>query len=505
MVEAQYPIEEPSSTRSVGKTTTAGIILSLLQGLFGRVLGLISQLVLAKILLPEDFGILGLATTISAFFTVLTNFGIDQVLQQRQRRMHLWATQAFWISLTLATIAAIAMSVYAPIGAHLYHNDKIIPLVWIMALGLPLSALSVVPEARLKTSLKFKFMLGYGSVEMIVTQVLMILMAWRGWGAISFVLPGALMAAIYAVVYWRVAPVPLRPVRVSRGWKKMMARGSAAFGISLLIISIGQGDYITLGLIAPASVVGVYFFAFRLASQPLRMLASSFVWALRPALITMSHEPERQMNAVLKTATLLGLLTVPICFLQAAVARPGLTLLFGTRWAAAIPLIQILSISLPLDAVSWTPGALLDARGQFGRSLKYQLISAPFFFILVGAGVLLGSSTIGAATGVAIGVTLYYTIHPIVFTTLVFSREGVGIRRILSCFFIPFLFGSVTFGGAYAVSKAPPFQHSLIAQIAVTAFLGPSTYLLAIRQFSPAMYRDVRSKVLELVKRKRAR
>jgi O-antigen/teichoic acid export membrane protein len=496
MEKAGNSARETSLPPSIGKAATSGVVWTIIQAICGRASGFIGQLILAKILAPEDFGILGLAYTITTFVGVLTNLGIDQVLMQRQPRMHLWATQAFWLSLTLSSIAAIGMAVFAPVSAKIYHNEKIVPLIWTMALGLPLSALSMVPAVKLRSLMRFRFLASYNSAEMIFSQILTIAFAWYGLGAISFVLAVPFLALVRAVVFWYIGPLPLRPFRLAKGWGQLLKRGSGVLGAAILTTSIGQGDYVILGLLASAQIVGIYFFAFKLAVQPMSMLAWSFYGVLGPALIAMNGEPVRQRDAALKTAELLGALTVPLCFLQAAVAKPALIMLFGTRWLESIPLIQILSIGLPLDAISWPAGALLAARGQFGRSFRYQLITAPFFFMFVGAGAFLGLST-----GVAVGVTIYYAIHPILFTYLVFCKEGIGVRRVLSCLYTPVSLSFITIGGAYVISSAPIFRDMLFTQILVTVIFGSFGYLLATRHFSPMIYNDVRSKVWGILRR----
>ena len=491
MVKSRDSVNDSTHPISFGLAATSGIFWIIIQTICGRASGFIGQLILAKILVPEDFGILGLATTITTFVSVLTDVGIDQVMMQRRPRMHLWATQAFWISLILSTLAAIIMAVIAPIGANLYHNEKITYLVWIIALSVPLSALSMVPGVKLRSLMKFKFLATYGAIEATVSQILIILLALSGLGAISFVLSGPLIALTRAFIFWRVAPIPLRPLRLSKGWVQMLRRGSGVLGSVLITTAIGQGDYTILGLLASAQVVGIYFFAYRIAVQPMITLASSFNSVLRPTLIAMSDEPLRQRDAALRAAEMLGALTVPLCFLQAAMAKPGLTLLFGTRWLDSILLVQILSIGLPLDAISWAAGALLASRGQFSRSFRYQLISAPIFFALIIPGAFLGSSI-----GVALGVATYYTIHSLFFTTLVFYKEGISIIRVLSYFYTPAILSSITVGVAYVISLAPIFHDSLLAQLLVIVLLGGFSYLLGIRYFSPLIYNDARSKVL---------
>ncbi|MDR3450294.1 MAG: oligosaccharide flippase family protein [Alphaproteobacteria bacterium] len=491
MAEAQPPLESDLPVDSIGKKSASGIMWTTALNIGGRALSnLISQLVLARVLLPEDFGVVGLAYTISGFFSVLTGFGIEQVFQQRRPRMHMWATQAFALSLGLATTVAVAMAVYAPIGARLYHNPEVTKLVWVVALSLPLSALGTVPTAQLKSLLRFKFLAVYSSIELIASQTLTVALALYGMGALSFVLPLPLAALIRAIVFWRVAPMHLRPRRRARGWRRMMSRGVAAFGVSIVNTSIGQGDYVTLGLIAPAPVVGIYYFAFKLAAQPVMLLAGNFMGVLRPALVAMSGDPTRQCNAALKTGKLLGLLTAPLCLMQAAVAEPLLHLLFGERWNASIPLVQILSLGLSIDSVAWAAGAFLESRGQFSKSFTYQLITMPFFFIFVGAGGLLAS-----ATGVALGVAAYYLSHPVFLTTIVFRKAGVGWRRILSCFYVPLGLAGPTIGGSYLVGRLPVFDGMELVHIAIPLALGGPLYLLAVRLVTPELFGEVLAKI----------
>ena len=485
---------EPS--QDLHASAASGITWTTALSLAGRLMTLAAQLILAKILLPEDFGVIGLAYTISSFFNIMAGFGVDQVFQQRYPRMHLWTTQTFAISLALSSAMAIAMAVYAPIGAEIYHNPKVTSVVWVIAASLPLGALATVPMAYLKARMRFKFIAVYTSAELLAVQTATILLAWAGLGALSFVLPLPFAAVIRAIVFWRAAPLALRPMRRSKGWKKMMRQGMSVFAISLLVLCIGQGDYVTLGILASAHVVGIYYFAFRLASQPVTMIASNFCGVLRASLVLLNGRPAEQKKTSFKMAEILGLAAAPICLLQAALAGPGLTLLFGERWQESIPLIQILSIGLSLDAISWAAGSYLEARGEFSKSFRYQLYSAPLFFIFVGTGAWLAS-----ATGVAIGVCAYYIIHPVYLTFIVFHKAGIGAGRIFRCFYRPFLLGAVCIGGPFLASKLPLFHGHLIAQLVWITLASLFLYIVGLRFTAHDIYCEGRNKLHKVARR----
>lgn len=485
------------STASVGKAAASGVVWLMLQSLMGRGVALISQLVLAKLLVPEDFGVLGLAYTVTTIFNVLVNVGIDQVVQQRHKKMRFWATQAFWISLGLATVATFAMCLSAPVGAAFYHNDKIVPLIWLIASSVPLLTLATLPQAQMQAQMKFRFLATYGTFDLVCTQLFIILLAWLGFGALSFAIPIPVMAAIKAAVFWKTAPVPLRALKVSKGWWAIIRRGATVLGSRISATLTNQGDYIILGLLATSHVVGVYYFAFRLSVQPMMMLATNFTNVLFPALTSMKGDVQRQRDAAFKTAKFLGVVTVPICLLQAAVAEPGLVFLFGERWRESIILIQILSIGIPFEVFSWPSFSLLSARGKFSLSFKYRAVSAAAFFALVAV-----AGSLWSVIGVATAVTFFYAVRPLVICFLMYHREGIRIRTILTAYFLPFFLGAISIGVPYMTTKMPFLDGQYLAQIGVVGVLGSGLYVLSLRLLMPEAYQEVRSRVQGLIYKK---
>jgi len=442
---------------SLRRTAVSGLVWLLAGSISNRATVLISQLFLAKLLEPEDFGLFGLASTITTVFGVLTEVGIEQILQQRRARMRLWTTQAFWISLILASIVTAVIAAAAPVFAAFYHAPQIVMLVWISTASLPLSALATVPRAYLQAAMRFRFLSSYNAADLAALQCATILLAWTGCGVLSFVLPLPVLALVRTAWFWCVAPVPIRTLRYCRHWRIMLSRGSMILGSRITNVLIDQGDYATLGLLATTHNVGLYYFAFRISAQPMRMLAGNL----------------------------------------SAVLFPMLTLLFGTRWAEAIPLLQLLSLGLPFDAISWPAGALLAVRGKFGKIFFYQIIFTPVFYGLVLTGALLH-----AATGVAVAVAIYFVVHPLTFSLLVFVQEGIPVRRVLAGYIRPLALGLGTIGATQAIGTMLFASLSPLAQIAAILTLGGGGYVLAARWFTPVLYQTAKDLALGTVRRR---
>ncbi len=470
---------------SLQRTTATGFLWLLFQGLSGRLASFVSQIVLARLLMPEAFGQIGLAYTVGALVTAVVSFGIDDVLLTRARQLRLWVAPALWSSMGLALAGMAVMLAAGPVAARLYGAPGLTGLVAVLAINLPLGAAATVPTVRLRSELNFRFLGAYASAETVAIQAATILCAAAGLGAYSFVLPLPVAAAIKAVVFWRRAPVAIRPGHRRAQYRHLVGSGLLVLSTRLMIALVNQGDYMVLGLLASQRVVGVYFFAFRLAAQPVQMLAGSFGGVLFPAFSQLNAAPARQMEAALRASRVLAYAITPVCFLQAAEAAPLLHLMFGARWDGAVPLVQILSLGLPGDALAWVAGALLIARGEFRRDVRLVAVFTPPFFVCVLLGVWLGG-----ATGVAIGVSLFYALIKPLNSWLVF-RQAMTLRDVLAIYVLPPVLGLATIGAASALAALPVLAGRSTAQVGVIGVLGPVFYVAALRLVAPATLAEI--------------
>jgi len=469
--------------QSLTRSTLIGVSWLVFQNFGSRAIGFAAQIVLAKILLPADFGILAVATTVTTVIGVIANFGVEDVLLQRPHSMRFWTRSAFIASLSLGIAGMLLVWAAAPLAAYAYAAPTLLTLLPLMATAMPLTSLSTVPAANLRAALNFRFPALYGSMEMLLTQALTIALALAGFGVFSFAIPAPIAAAVRAIVFWSVTRPRLGPMR--RRQLRMMGSNSAAvFGSRMLTIMVGQGDYFVLGLLASKSVVGAYFFAFSLAIQPIRMIAGNFSTVLFPAFANIRNDPVRQTEAAVLASRITAFTVLPYCFLQAAVAQPLLRLVFGEKWDAAIPLIEILSIGLGFDAVSWIAGALLQARGEFRRAFIYSMVFFPIFFLLVGTGAVLGT-----AVGVATAVSLFYLFLAPVYSFLVFRTSGVSLRTLAGIYLPPTLLSG--FAIVAARGLAAYLSLDSFATLLLTAILGGGVYLILARLFAAEIYREI--------------
>src|SRR5258707_11407494 len=134
---------------NLARSALIGTSWLLAQNIGTRVISFGSQIILARLLAPSDFGNIGLALTVTTLATVVANFGIDDVLLQRQRTLRFWASPAFVTSLGLGLISFLAVVAIASLAASIYRSPVLTALLPIMAASMPLTALSTVPTAKI--------------------------------------------------------------------------------------------------------------------------------------------------------------------------------------------------------------------------------------------------------------------------------------------------------------------------------------------------------------------
>ncbi len=216
--------------RSLTKESASGFAWLLMQSGGARVIGFFAQIALARLLTPADFGDIALVTSVAAVIATLVGFGVDDVVLSRAHRIHVWVTPAFWVSLAFSLLGAGVLLAFAPFAAHLYRSHIVFGLLAVLASSLPFGALATVSRAYLRTQLRFRFMATYATLELLATSLLTIAMAWRGFGAYSFVIPTPLAALVRAIIFWQVAQPP-RP-GTPRGWhlRVLLRSGSTVLG-----------------------------------------------------------------------------------------------------------------------------------------------------------------------------------------------------------------------------------------------------------------------------------
>ncbi len=366
--------------------------------------------ILARLLSPDDFGLVGLATICVALGSVVTTDTISSALVQRRILQDAHVHTAFWGILTLGITITIAAIALAPLVSNLVDEPRLTLVLRIISFRLVLDALFAVPAGLLLRKRDFR------------SLALRSLIANSGGGIVGIAL-ALLGAGVWALVAQQLAIGVLNVAvcfpRVD--WRPRMvfslshARDLAPFSTystltRLCAFADVYGARIIIGSAIGVTAVGYYSFAFRIQEMSLAAL-TGVVTAVTFPLFASRQGRFSELKAILfSSASRTSLVTFP-AFLGLAVTAPDLVrLLFGEKWASAIPIIQIMACVSILSTIEGIHESLINAMGRINQWAVLVLCTS-----IVQVGAYLLTVSYGLTALAASVLILGILVNPIVF------------------------------------------------------------------------------------------
>jgi PST family polysaccharide transporter len=447
-----------------------------------------AQVALGALLSAHDFGVFAISTSIAALTSVLRDGGVRQILTQRGDEYESLAGPLFWMGLVLNLIVGALLVAATPFLVALYHEPQLALLLLVTAISVPLATPSAVLSARLAVGLRFRAISLMQTGSALLRYGGAVFFARAGLGPVSFVLPLPLVALFEWSVTYSLTRSPLWSRRAEpRRWRKLF---SDARWVLLGTFAVGlcnTGTYFLLGILLPASVVGVYFFAYQLVIQVGILLAANLNQVLFPALARLQGEPERQRLAVLRSLRMLMLVAAPMSLGLVAVFAPLERLVWHGRWADSIVPVQIISVCYPLNVALGVPMSLQLANGWF-RQWGVMLLLYGGGLVLAGAA---GALVSGSATGVAIWTGAYIVLGSVLHTTLSLRRVGLRGPAVLGAMTPACALSCAAAGAALLIDRWGLSGSSLLVRITVGSVAFSVLLLAGVRWAIPSQVREV--------------
>ena len=363
-------------------------------------------IVLARLLVPEDFGLLALSLILVNAANYFTDLGMRPTVVQWREDINKVAHYAFVIVMTASMAFTAASIVLAwPLANALGGGSELVPIIRWMSLYVTLEGMWVIPEALLRRNLKFK-QLGLSQIPAeLASTIISIPLAMAGYGVWSLVI-GQLLGQVLRIllIWWFARPwIMLRPKR----WEKEIVVGMFRYGLPSMASGMtkyfqNQIDTLIVGRRLGPAAVGIYSKAFSLTTRLADMLTTAvFGNVLFPSYARMQDDKPRLTRAYLMSNKLVILIIMPVAVGLAITAPILVPALLGEQWAPMIPIWQIFSLYGLTRPISTNAAPLFAAVGQPRRNLTASLVligvMVPLLLILIGPY---------QATGAAIAVSL---------------------------------------------------------------------------------------------------
>jgi len=386
-------------TRAAGR----GALWQLLGAGWSMFVQLGSSVVLARVLFPEDFGMMGMAIMAKGLIKQIGDLGTGTGLIAKKDVTQEDLSTAFWISIVVqGTLFLVAFAV-APLVALFFRLPA---LTWVMravSVGFLFSAVTSVSGTLLSKELRFGVKQVIDGVACIVQAGVAIFLAvvlhLEYWSLVLGMLSASIvtMVATIACAGW------LPSFRFSRGSFKFLFRyGINNLGYSLVGYFHNNIDYLIVGRVLGPAVLGLYEFAYRLPSMLFNRLAKPVGAVVFPTLAKAQASDEYIAAGYIKTAKYVSIVVFPVLGGLAALARPAVTVLWGEKWLPIILPLQMLCLGVAIRCIANCTGAIFLCKDRPDLPFKFSLMQLMITFAAVGSlGYKYGLN--GVALGMVIG------------------------------------------------------------------------------------------------------
>lgn len=400
----------------LNRRVTRGAVWMIALRLTDRVIGFLSTIVLARLLIPADFGLIALATTMMAAIGVLAEFGFETALIQRQDATRSHYDTAWTLGLLRGLFATVIIALASEPIARFFDDPRLRDVVLVLALTPLLQGFYNIGTVDFRKDLALHKEFVFRIVPRIAGVVVTIVFAfaWRNyWALVYGTLAGAGLRLVLGYVMHRYRPrITVSAWRDIMGFSKwMLATGIASFAnekLSTLIIA----------KFLDTTSVGIFSLAVQISDLASAELIAPIKQALFPAYATIAHDIVLLRKAFLDAYGLLVLVALPIAIGIGLTADLFVPILLGPKWIDAVPLIQILAVSGGLRSLITHVRPLYLAMGQpqLGAyaAIGRALVLLPALYLGVVWHGVLGIAIVHAAGFFIVVVGSFYRIRKLI-------------------------------------------------------------------------------------------
>jgi O-antigen/teichoic acid export membrane protein len=411
---------------------------------------LIQRIILANILIPEDFGLVGMITPVVAFAQAFSDMGISQAIIQRQESTREELSSLYWLNIFAGGVAFLGILTVAPLAIDFYDEPRLSELfLWIAPVFL-ITPLGQQFRMLLQKDLHFQVLAKVEVVAVLIGSTVGIVAALLGSGALSIILATLTTALIRALSLLATGWTMWRPVLHFRlaDTRSYLSFGLFQMGERTINYFAANIDYIIIGRYWGERTLGIYTIAYQIIVMPFLRLNPVLTRVAFPLFARKQNDDAALRRGYLELLRLITFVISPMVIGLAIVAPVAVPLLLGDGWEDAITLIQVLALLGILKALSNPTGSLYLAKGRadigFYFNLAMVIVNTVVFITVVrfGVDVLAVSYVAINATFFIIGLIILYRLIALDAKTFIRNLSLPFVCSIVMAVVVQLVYGS---------------------------------------------------------------
>jgi O-antigen/teichoic acid export membrane protein len=455
-----------------------------------QIIQFIIAVILARLLMPEDFGILAMAIVFTGLIAVFNDFGIGSAIIQKQDLTENDLSSIFWLNVSIGIVTSLLTVIISPLIAAFYEKEILSQLLSLMALGFFFTSLSTVQQSLLIREMNFKKISMFEITSTVFSGIVAISLAYFGYGVWSLVWQGLTATIVMVLLLWLTSQWRPKFTFHVQSIKSVLGFSLNLLGFSTINYFSRNVDYLLIGKFLGAEPLGYYTLAYRLMLYPLENISAVVSRVLFPAFSTIQNDNARFRDAYLKTTRYIAFVTFPMMFGLFAVTNEFILTIFGPKWEQTIFLLKILCFIGMLQSIGTTVGQIYLAKGKTDWMFKWGLFTTVVTVLFISVGLHWGLKGVAIAYAARILVLSYpgYAIP--------FKLIGLKVKNLFQNLRTEFVVSLIMF--VFVLSSA--FLQRRIGidseiLLVSNVLFGITIYILATRRINSEVFKEIRAMV----------
>lgn len=392
---------------STRRALLSGVFYTAVARYSGIVISLVVTAVLSRLLSPEDFGIVAIATIIINFFSIFTDMGISPAIVQNKELTKDDLSKLFSFTIWTGIMISLLFFLSSRFISEWYDSNILKPICQLLAIDLFFSSANIIPNALFYKEKKFKYIAWRSFVIQITVGALSVCAALLGAGLYALIINPIISGMLLFGISYRKYPQKLSITLGLKALKKILNYSAYQFLFNIIYYFSRNLDKLLIGKYMPMSLLGYYEKSYRLMMLPLQNITYVITPVMHPVLSDFQKDINKLATSYEKIIHLLAFIGLPLSIFLFFSAKEITLIIFGDQWMPSVPVFQILSLSVGIQIILSSSGSIFQAAGDT-RSL---FICGLFSSTLNVTGMLIGIFVLGTLEALAICICISFLIN----------------------------------------------------------------------------------------------
>ena len=394
---ADFYFKDHEESRELGRLALRGGVVSVAGGYLNGVLQLTAAIVLARLLTPDDFGLVAIIMALTSFAPLLIDFGLGDATRQRMRITQGQVSSLFWLSSGIGFAIAIVVAASGPVIAWLYQEPRLQTIALYSAVAFALSGMSGQHLSLLLRTMQFSVVATIqfvGALAGFAAAILIAIWGYGYWALVFRPIVNALCVTVGAWLACRWRPgLPIFDSEV----KSMVRFGMHVVGFSVTYTFARAADRIALGLFYRPNEVGQYQNAINLYDNAILAPLIALQTVGSAALGKLQSNPAALRQKYIAALSTLAFFVMPIAAILSVTAQDLTVILLGEKWRPAGLLLSILALRGVFHVIEGSQGWLHLSSGRVDRWKNWGIITAVVQVLAILGGLPFGPKGVAVA------------------------------------------------------------------------------------------------------------